>query len=304
MDEAFVEMLSEDMNGRGLPPGFRFYPTDEELVTFYLAAKVFNGGFVGVDMVEIDLNRCEPWELPDAAKLGEREWYFYSLRDRKYPTGVRTNRATESGYWKATGKDREVYGHGGLLVGMKKTLVFYKGRAPRGEKTKWILHEYRLESDFSQCLAGMEEWVICRVFKKTGGDKRVPALQNLGSLFGPPPSRSLSDESPLTGLLGKRSAADRFSTDRDLRRRPPPPTMSEISSIFSSPAEQDVVELSAEPQLSPFFLGGSLPPFFDLHEMSVLPPLPLWQDDQTMRNSETSSHPLTLYSSSSQYELQ
>ncbi|XP_078444063.1 uncharacterized protein LOC144713351 isoform X1 [Wolffia australiana] len=155
MDEAFVEMLSEDMNGRGLPPGFRFYPTDEELVTFYLAAKVFNGGFVGVDMVEIDLNRCEPWELPDAAKLGEREWYFYSLRDRKYPTGVRTNRATESGYWKATGKDREVYGHGGLLVGMKKTLVFYKGRAPRGEKTKWILHEYRLESDFSQCLAGM-----------------------------------------------------------------------------------------------------------------------------------------------------
>ncbi|MQL85963.1 hypothetical protein Taro_018487, partial [Colocasia esculenta] len=150
MEDVLWELLREETNEQGLPPGFRFHPTDEELVTFYLAAKVFNGSFAGVGMVVIDLNRCEPWELPDIAKLGEREWYFYSLRDRKYPTGLRTNRATEAGYWKATGKDREVYSAStGTLVGMKKTLVFYKGRAPRGEKTKWVLHEYRLEGDLS-----------------------------------------------------------------------------------------------------------------------------------------------------------
>lgn len=86
----------------------------------------------------------------DVAKMGEREWYFFSLRDRKYPTGLRTNRATGAGYWKATGKDREVYSaSSGALLGMKKTLVFYKGRAPRGEKTKWVMHEYRLDGDFS-----------------------------------------------------------------------------------------------------------------------------------------------------------
>jgi hypothetical protein len=82
--------------------------------------------------------------------MGEREWYFFSLRDRKYPTGLRTNRATGAGYWKATGKDREVYSASSrALLGMKKTLVFYKGRAPRGEKTKWVMHEYRLDGDFS-----------------------------------------------------------------------------------------------------------------------------------------------------------
>uniref|UniRef100_A0A0E0LWS2 NAC domain-containing protein n=1 Tax=Oryza punctata TaxID=4537 RepID=A0A0E0LWS2_ORYPU len=177
MGDALWEMLAEEMAAaaaageHGLPPGFRFHPTDEELVTFYLASKVFNGACCGgVDIAEVDLNRCEPWELPETARMGEKEWYFFSLRDRKYPTGPRTNRATNTGYWKATGKDREVVNAAtGALIGMKKTLVFYKGRAPRGEKTKWVLHEYRLDGDFAAARrSSKEEWVICRIFHKVG----------------------------------------------------------------------------------------------------------------------------------------
>ena len=133
-----------------LPPGFRFHPTDEELITYYLLRKVVDGSFNGRAIAEIDLNKCEPWELPEKAKMGEKEWYFYSLRDRKYPTGLRTNRATGAGYWKATGKDREIRSaRTGALVGMKKTLVFYRGRAPKGQKTQWVMHEYRLDGTYA-----------------------------------------------------------------------------------------------------------------------------------------------------------
>ncbi|GFP79655.1 protein cup-shaped cotyledon 2 [Phtheirospermum japonicum] len=163
---------------------FRFHPTDEELITYYLLKKVLDANFTSRAIAEVDLNKCEPWHLPGKAKMGEKEWYFFSLRDRKYPTGLRTNRATESGYWKATGKDREIYSSKtGSLVGMKKTLVFYRGRAPKGEKSNWVMHEYRLEGKFAYHYLSRNskgEWVISRVFQKSGagaggcGKKRPP----------------------------------------------------------------------------------------------------------------------------------
>jgi hypothetical protein len=51
-----------------------------------------------------------------------------------------------AGFWKATGRDKAVQDNS-RLIGMRKTLVFYKGRAPNGQKTDWIMHEYRLETD-------------------------------------------------------------------------------------------------------------------------------------------------------------
>lgn len=47
-----------------LPPGFRFHPTDEELITFYLTRKVSDFNFVTRAITDVDLNKCEPWDLP------------------------------------------------------------------------------------------------------------------------------------------------------------------------------------------------------------------------------------------------
>ncbi|KAF7817156.1 protein CUP-SHAPED COTYLEDON 1 [Senna tora] len=188
----------ERQKQQSLPPGFRFHPSDEELITYYLMNKISDSSFTGRAIGDVDLNKCEPWELPGKAKMGEKEWYFFSLRDRKYPTGVRTNRATNTGYWKTTGKDKEIIintttssSSSTSVVGMKKTLVFYKGRAPRGEKTNWVMHEYRIHSKSSFFSSNtnkqLDEWVVCRVFQKSGGPKKYP----------PPPSRSSSSASAL-----------------------------------------------------------------------------------------------------------
>jgi hypothetical protein len=83
----------------------------------------------------------------EKCKIGsgpQNDWYFFSHKDKKYPTGTRTNRATAAGFWKATGRDKAIY-NAVKRIGMRKTLVFYKGRAPHGQKSDWIMHEYRLD---------------------------------------------------------------------------------------------------------------------------------------------------------------
>ncbi|XP_042449851.1 NAC domain-containing protein 92-like [Zingiber officinale] len=214
-----------------LPPGFRFHPTDEEIISYYLTPKVVDQTFSARAIGEVNLNKCEPWDLPSKAKMGEKEWYFFCQRDRKYPTGMRTNRATKAGYWKATGKDKEIYRGRGVLVGMKKTLVFYRGRAPRGQKSNWVMHEFRLESKspFPNNFSGStskEEWVVCRVFhKNTGGAKRT------------------------TSTLGSELASDDFLFDSSTL----PPRM-DISSNYPIMAMEDLPFLSSNPpQLNAVF---------------------------------------------------
>ncbi|KAJ3690545.1 hypothetical protein LUZ61_019709 [Rhynchospora tenuis] len=186
-----------------LPLGFRFRPTDEELVNHYLKRKIT--GEIKADrevIPEIDVCKCEPWDLPDKALIrsDDREWFFFAPKDRKYPNGSRSNRATDKGYWKATGKDRVIRSKGPIrlstVVGMKKTLVFHKGRAPRGERTHWIMHEYRTtEPDYEQ-----GGYVLYKLFSKADerlpGQTEEPELTNINvdevdrSGFSPAPSRS------------------------------------------------------------------------------------------------------------------
>ncbi|XP_077210554.1 protein CUP-SHAPED COTYLEDON 2-like [Tasmannia lanceolata] len=240
-----------------LPPGFRFHPTDEELITYYLMKKVIDSNFTGRAIAEVDLNKCEPWELPEKAKMGEKEWYFFSLRDRKYPTGLRTNRATEAGYWKATGKDREIYSsRTGSLVGMKKTLVFYKGRAPKGEKSNWVMHEYRLEGKFSYhylSRSSRDEWVVSRVFQKSVGGsslKKSTTTRGCGGVYseaGSPSSSSLPpllESSPYAAPITNRESC---SYETESTREQHVPCFSTIVNFTQNPLGPGPIMAAADP---------------------------------------------------------
>lgn len=58
------EEMEGELKEESLPPGFRFHPTDEELVTFYLVNKISDAGFTARAIGDVDLNKCEPWDLP------------------------------------------------------------------------------------------------------------------------------------------------------------------------------------------------------------------------------------------------
>ncbi|KAM6547164.1 hypothetical protein CsatB_018840 [Cannabis sativa] len=172
-------------------PGFRFHPTDEELVGFYLKRKIQQRP-LSIELIkQLDIYKYDPWDLPKLASTGEKEWYFYCPRDRKYRNSTRPNRVTGAGFWKATGTDRPIYSSEGTkCIGLKKSLVFYKGRAAKGLKTDWMMHEFRLPSltdhsvvpskrllDYKNFSAN-DSWAICRIFKKTNSSAQRALSQS------------------------------------------------------------------------------------------------------------------------------
>ncbi|KAL9386833.1 hypothetical protein Peur_019957 [Populus x canadensis] len=162
-----------------MAPGFRFHPTDEELVGFYLKRKV-EKRLIRIDLIKhIDVYKYEPWDLPKEASCsaGEREWYFFCRRGRKYKNSVRPNRVTNSGFWKATGIDKPIYSVGKLhyCIGLKKSLVYYRGSAGKGTKTDWMMHEFRLPASENTAnftnpddcnIHEAEVWTLCRIFQR------------------------------------------------------------------------------------------------------------------------------------------
>ncbi|XP_065880804.1 disease resistance protein RPV1-like isoform X1 [Euphorbia lathyris] len=211
---SFLGITNSRSTSASLHSKFSFYPTDEELITYYLGKKVTNTPILFDPIGVVDIYKSEPWDLRDKLKLKTRndEWYFYSRVYKKY-----AKRATERGYWKMTGKDRSVHCNS-QLVGMKKTLVYHLGRPPRGERTNWVMHEFRLIDEdlesvvqvrsnwiakfkflvpnfglfiiiFTICVClsfGKDSFVLCRIFQRSGmGPKRLaPHVPESSTLLG------------------------------------------------------------------------------------------------------------------------
>ncbi|KAM7263400.1 hypothetical protein ACFE04_001083 [Oxalis oulophora] len=167
-----------------LPVGFRFHPTDQELILHYLKNKISstssNNSAVSI-IADVDIYKFNPWDLPGKATFGENEWFFYSPRERKYPNGGRPNRTAGCGYWKATGIDKPILSYGKQCVGVKKALVFNNGRPPKGIKTSWTMLEYRLPAGRTSLILNnrlrgsmrLDDWVLCRVRQKSRNSTEI-----------------------------------------------------------------------------------------------------------------------------------
>ncbi|KAG2317895.1 hypothetical protein Bca52824_021017 [Brassica carinata] len=181
-------------------PGFRFHPTDEELVGFYLSKKVLLKKSSKIDEIisQIDIYKFDPWDIPRSRNT-EKESYFFCRRGRKYRNSIRPNRVTGSGFWKATGIDKPVYSDGSskAVIGLKKTLVYYLGSAGKGSKTDWMMHEFRLPTANDTIPGGStllnptpssllhaEVWTLCRIFKRNVSSRKyTPDWRELAEAY-------------------------------------------------------------------------------------------------------------------------
>ncbi|KAM7259292.1 hypothetical protein ACFE04_015033 [Oxalis oulophora] len=208
----FRDLSIDDVYINSFPPGFRFCPTDEELIVEYLTRKIKNLPLPANRIIEVVTNQFNPEDLIERyKKYGENEWYFFSPTFRKYKNGGRPNRAAGDGYWKATGADKAIESGGLGVVGVKKTLVFYK--CPK-DKTNWIMHEYRVPNSNSRKGTDdmkLDDWVLCRIYKNVQGsnpgrariskhENSVPLslpeqlIQPIEPNFGVKPSNDIEDD--------------------------------------------------------------------------------------------------------------
>ncbi|XP_010034223.2 NAC domain-containing protein 90 [Eucalyptus grandis] len=170
------------------PTGFRFYPTEEELISFYLHNQL--QGSLQDQLRRIipvlDIYATEPWNLPELSgelcREDKEQWFFFAPMQEREARGGRPSRSTAVGYWKATGSPGYVHSSDNKAIGMKKSMVFYVGKAPTGRKTKWKLNEYRAiemisppnsntPSSSMPVFRLRQEFALCRVYVVSGSSR-------------------------------------------------------------------------------------------------------------------------------------
>ncbi|KAE8661660.1 hypothetical protein F3Y22_tig00113725pilonHSYRG01689 [Hibiscus syriacus] len=202
--------------GIKMPIGFRFHPTDEELVVHYLKRKALSLPLPASIISDLDVLQTDPWSLP--GELNEKRYFFSSRYGDE--SNKKRKRVAGCGYWKPIGKEKSILASGtNQVVGLKKALVFCQRKRSNNTNTRWFLHQYRLVRSLATFdpnstqteLVG--DWSVFRVFHrkskaKKQAVKKMPNCIDLTvedrSMFGPPqptsPSSSEITEISFNGL--------------------------------------------------------------------------------------------------------
>ncbi|RLM61854.1 NAC domain-containing protein 83-like isoform X2 [Panicum miliaceum] len=171
----------------GLPIGFRFRPTDEELLLHYLRRKALACPLPAGIIPDADLARLHPWDLlpPAGGDADGERFFFHRPATRCWRKGGGAARAAGTGVWRPSGKEKLVVSpRCKRPVGTKRTLVFYRGRGRGAARTDWAMHEYRLlpagihpfhgcaaagnpTAAHVSCHGAAADWLVCRIFKRT-----------------------------------------------------------------------------------------------------------------------------------------
>jgi hypothetical protein len=142
-----------------MPVGFRFQPTDEELVGFYLLNKV-RGEDVGWDGIrEIDVyGEKAPWQF-----CGDQEKLYIFTRLKKLGKNRVGRTAGGCGVWHESSSDK-VCDAQGDVIGFRKLFCF----KVKKQKSNWLMHEFSLVGEGER----NTDWVLCTIQKKESSGSR------------------------------------------------------------------------------------------------------------------------------------
>ncbi|PWA74466.1 NAC domain-containing protein [Artemisia annua] len=126
-----------------LEPGYRFCPTDPELIVYYLKPKIeTEKRHPNCRYYEVNIYDCSPDGLTAKPEYRscENKWYFLTWMERKHPNGSRPNRQTRNGgRWKASQARAAVKDVTNRVVGSRLSLDYFDEKK---RKTPWLMHEY------------------------------------------------------------------------------------------------------------------------------------------------------------------
>ncbi|CAN1132047.1 NAC domain-containing protein 62 [Linum perenne] len=167
----------------------RFCPSDERLISHYLMQKMLGNDDQVTPIPEVDILSREPPDLLGISGDEQcyKEAYFFYRRRSYFTSKDRCKRTTGDGYWKPTGKFREIRnGANGEVIGRKRCLVFHYGRSV-GQSTGYTMHEYSSSTGVSSSQP-MMDLVLCKVMKKSSKAKKVMKQSNKKARTVPPPA--------------------------------------------------------------------------------------------------------------------
>ncbi|XP_022774213.1 NAC domain-containing protein 83-like [Durio zibethinus] len=219
--------------GIKMPLGYRFRPTDEELVVHYLKRKALNLPLPASVIPEFDVFHTDPWSLPGNLKENR---YFFSTRYGNDGNNKYKRVEAGSGYWKPVGKEKPILASGSnQVVGMRKALIFRERNPSNETKTRWLLHQFHLVGSvvtLNLTLMSKRElfrdWLVFRVFQRTRKVKKHGVISN---------------NSQITSVVTVPSCIDFTLEDCSIFGPPPPqpssPSSSEITEDSSNGLDQE-----------------------------------------------------------------
>ncbi|XP_068326743.1 NAC transcription factor 29-like [Pyrus communis] len=171
-----------------LPLGYRFDPTGDEILVYYLFNKIMDRAMPTYDLIkEVDVYECDPNQLPNGDFRHTADfnaaYYFANREPFDACEGKIIKTATNGGYWKVIDDEEEVlFEDSNVIVGFETVMKFYKGQAPNGTKTPFVMNEYRLNPRvvpahvLNESIKNkIEKYVVCQIINKEVSNQ--PAIE-------------------------------------------------------------------------------------------------------------------------------